>query len=89
VRRGIPFRESHEVVAKAVNLASKKGIDISELTVNELQKISDLIDEELINSLSLEASVASRDHVGGTAADTVLTAIKKAQDTISKYKSKT
>lgn len=89
VCRGLPFRESHEVVAKAVNLASKKGIDLSGLKVNELQEISDLIDDELINSLSLEASVASRGHPGGTAADTVLTAIKKAQDTISKSKSET
>jgi argininosuccinate lyase len=79
VRKGLPFREAHEVVAKAVNLASQKNCDISDLSIKELQLICPLIDEKLIGLLSLEKALESRNHIGGTGSKAVKTAISNAR----------
>ena len=83
VRQGLPFRESHEVVAKAVKSASQQGIDIVDLTMEELQAISPLISKEMIGFLSPEQALESRNHIGGTGSEAVMTAIAKARDLIA------
>lgn len=83
VRQGLPFRESHEVVAKAVKSASQQGIDIVDLTMKELQAISPLISKEMIGFLSPEQALESRNHIGGTGSEAVMTAIAKARDLIA------
>jgi argininosuccinate lyase len=79
VGKGLPFREAHEAVARAVRFAAEKGVDLTQLSVEQLRQFSKLIDTEAIGKLSLEGSVASRDHVGGTAPTQVRAAIARAR----------
>ncbi len=79
VTKGLPFREAHEVVARAVRLAAESGVDLAQLGVERLRRLSKLIDADAIGKLSLEGSVASRDHVGGTAPTQVRSAIARAR----------
>ena len=79
VRKGMAFRDAHEVVGLAVRLGIETGRDLSEISLDELQKFSALITEEVFDYLSLEGSVAARSHIGGTAPDTVQLAIKTAR----------
>jgi len=79
VGKGLPFREAHEAVARAVRFAAEKGVDLTQLSVEQLRQFSKLIDTEAIGKLSLEGSVASRDHVGGTAPTQVRAALARAR----------
>ena len=67
VGKDIPFRDAHEVVGKAVAYGVETSKDLSEMSLQELQQFSDVITEEVFNVLTLEGSVAARDHLGGTA----------------------
>ncbi|HAC34291.1 MAG TPA: argininosuccinate lyase [Gammaproteobacteria bacterium] len=66
VRRGVPFRDAHEVVGKAVRLAMERGVDLAELKLPLLQELSTAIDESVYEVLTLEGSVSARNHLGGT-----------------------
>ena len=79
VRRGAPFRDAHEVVARAVRHAESKGVDLSGLPVAELRQFSPLVGDDVHGVLTLEGSVASRDHPGGTAPAQVRAAIAAAR----------
>lgn len=79
VRKGVPFRDAHEVVGLAVRLGLESGRDLSELSLGELQQFSGLIAEDVFDYLTLEGSVAARKHVGGTAPDAVRAAIQHAR----------
>ena len=83
VKKGLPFREAHEVVARAVRRAAENGIDLAQLGVNELKKFSNLIDADVIDKLSLEGSLAARDHIGGTAPKQVRAAIARARQRLT------
>jgi argininosuccinate lyase len=67
VRRGAPFRDAHEAVARAVRHAEAKGVDLADLAVADLRQFSPLVGDDVHGVLTLEGSVASRDHPGGTA----------------------
>ena len=67
VRKGIPFRDAHEIVGKAVAYGIETSKDLSEMTLEELQQFSDQITDDVFDVLTLEGSVAARDHIGGTA----------------------
>lgn len=79
VRKGMPFRDAHEVVGNAVALGVQSKRDLADLSLQELQQFSDQIEADVFDVLTLEGSVASRDHIGGTAPARVLEAIKKAR----------
>ncbi len=79
VRRGLAFRDSHEVVGNAVGFAIEQSRDLSELTLQELKAFSDAIEQDVFEVLTLEGSVNSRNHIGGTAPDQVRAAIKAAR----------
>jgi len=79
VRKGMPFRDAHEAVARAVREAEARRCDLASLTLDELSRISPLIDADARRTLTLEGSVASRDHVGGTAPNQVRAAIDAAR----------
>ena len=83
VKKGTPFRDAHEIVAQAVRYAADKGCDLADLSLAELQKFSAQIEAEITHVLTLEGSVASRNHVGGTAPDQVRAAILKARQDIT------
>ncbi len=79
VRNGMPFRDAHEAVARAVRHAEAKGVDLSDLPLAELRGFAPTIGEDVFGVLTLEGSVASRDHVGGTAPRQVRAAIAMAR----------
>lgn len=79
VRQGLPFRDAHEAVALAVRHCEQRSCDLSDLTLHELQQFSPLIHEEALTVLTLEGSVAARQHVGGTAPAQVQAQIRAAQ----------
>lgn len=79
VKKGIPFRDAHEMVAQAVRFAENKSCDLSKLTLTELQQFTPLIEEDIFSVLTLEGSIKSRNHVGGTAPDQVRQAIAQAR----------
>lgn len=79
VKKGLPFRDAHEVVAHAVKLGVKQGCDLADMPITELQKFSALICEDIYSVLTLNGSLASRNHVGGTAPAQVKQAIQQAK----------
>jgi len=79
VRQGMPFRDAHEVVGKAVAFGIAEGRDLSELSLAELQQFSAGIQEDVFHVLSLEGSLNARNHIGGTAPEQVRQAITTAQ----------
>ncbi|MBK7136084.1 MAG: argininosuccinate lyase [Rhodocyclales bacterium] len=83
VKKGLPFRDAHEAVALAVRAAEEKGCDLAELGLDALRRFSPLIGEDALAVLSVEGSLASRAHLGGTAPEQVRAAIAKARQTLS------
>ncbi len=79
VKKGLPFRDAHEAVARAVRHAEQRGLDLAQLPLAELQGFSALIEPSVHGVLTLDGSAASRDHVGGTAPAQVRTAIGRAR----------
>jgi argininosuccinate lyase len=79
VRKGLPFRDAHEAVARAVRLASERACDLAELGVATLREFSPLVDDDVLAVLSLEGSLAARRHLGGTAPDAVRRAVAEAR----------
>jgi argininosuccinate lyase len=79
VKKGLPFREAHEVVARAVRTAEQKGCDLADLPLPELQAFSPLVSEDVYQVLTLEGSLAQRTHLGGTAPAAVRAAIERAR----------
>lgn len=71
VRKGLPFRQAHEVVGKTVRYCVENNKDIPELSLEEFRKFSELIDEDIYDYVTLEASVNARKATGGTAREAV------------------
>ena len=78
VGKGIAFRDSHEIVGKSVAYGIAENKDLSEMSLEELQQFSEQISDDVFNVLTLQGSVAARDHIGGTAPDQVRAAAKRA-----------
>jgi argininosuccinate lyase len=79
VRKGVAFRDAHEVVGSAVRYGIEQGKDLSEMALDELQEFSGSIEQDVFEVLTLEGSVAARNHTGGTAPEQVRAAIKRAR----------
>ncbi|HSC67678.1 MAG TPA: argininosuccinate lyase [Cellvibrio sp.] len=79
VRRGVPFRDAHEIVGKSVAHGVQTGKDLSEMSLGELQSFSRVIEEDVFKVLTLEGSVAARNHIGGTAPTQVRAAVERAK----------
>lgn len=77
VARGLPFRDAHEVVGSAVAHCVTAGVDLAELTLEQLQQFDARIEADVFDVLTLEGSVAQRDHVGGTAPAQVLAQVQR------------
>jgi argininosuccinate lyase len=83
VCKGVAFRDAHEVVGLSVAYGIKHQKDLSELSLAELQSFSAHITDDVFDVLTLEGSVAARDHLGGTAPNQVRKAIKKAREALN------
>jgi argininosuccinate lyase len=79
VRKGIAFRDAHEIVGRAVRHGIDEGKDLAEMTLEQLQAFSGSIESDVFDVLSLEGSMAARDHTGGTAPAQVAIAIAAAR----------
>jgi len=77
VKKGLPFREAHEITGRLVLYAINKKARLDELTLDELKSISPMFDETLYKAISVEACVNARDLPGGPAEKAVLKAIKQ------------
>ena len=80
VKKGLPFRDAHEAVARAVRFCVEKGCDLSEMRLDQMREFSTLIESDVMEILTLEGSVKARDHIGGTAPAQVKNAIAHMRD---------
>ncbi|WP_273150531.1 argininosuccinate lyase [Methylophaga thiooxydans] len=79
VRKGTPFRDAHEVVGLSVAYGLKNNKDLSEMSLEELKQFSAQIEDDVFDVLTLEGSVAARNHLGGTAPEQVRAAVQRAR----------
>src|SRR5699024_1845386 len=79
VRKGVAFRDAHEIVGKSVHHAIDQGCDLAELPLQTLQEFSSHIEDDVYEVLTLEGSVEARDHIGGTAPAQVRAAAARAR----------
>jgi argininosuccinate lyase len=84
VRKGVAFRDAHEVVGRAVRHGIENDRDLGEMELAELQQFSDAIGADVFEVLTLEGSVAARDHIGGTAPARVRTAAAEARQRLER-----
>ncbi len=84
VMRGLPFREAHLCVGRAVQAAVREGKELHELSVDELRRFSALIQSDVYHYLSLIQMIDRRQSVGGTSADQVQAAIREAESRLSR-----
>ncbi len=82
VRQGLAFRDAHEVVGRAVRYGIEQNVDLADLSLEELRRFSDVIQADVCDVLTLEGSVAARDHLGGTAPEQVRAAIRRAREAL-------
>jgi argininosuccinate lyase len=80
VRKGVPFRDAHEVVGKAVRYCIENEMDLPELSLAEWQLFSGRIEDDIFASITLEASVNARRATGGTALERVRAEIARAKE---------
>ena len=80
VRKGLPFRDCHEIVGHAVKYGVDSGKDLAEMSLEELRRFSDQIGQDVFEVLTLEGSVNARDHIGGTAPAQVRAAVQRGRE---------
>ena len=79
VKKGLPFRDAHEAVARAVRACEARSCDLADLPLDELRSFSSLIGSDVFGVLTVAGSLAARNHVGGTAPAQVRAAIARAR----------
>ena len=80
VRKEVAFRDAHEIVGKAVRFGVDNSKDLSEMTLDELKQFSEVIEDDVFDVLTLEGSVAARNHIGGTAPEQVQSAVIRMRE---------
>lgn len=85
VRKGLPFRDAHEAVGKAVALGVRQNLDLADMSLETLRGFSDLIDADVFDVLALDGCVAARDHLGGTAPAQVAGAAQEARQRVETH----
>jgi argininosuccinate lyase len=86
VRKQVPFRDAHEIVGRCVGFAIAHGKRLDELTLPELRQFSTAIEADAFALLSIDGSVAARNHAGGTAPAQVRAAIARARERLSAWR---
>jgi len=85
--KGIPFRQAHDIVGKVLREAEKQNIPWTSLPLATLKKIAPEFEADFAGSLSLDAALASKKVLGGTAPESVRAAISDLHDRITKLRS--
>jgi argininosuccinate lyase len=83
VKKGVAFRDAHEIVGKAVGFGVQSGKDLAEMSLVELRQFSEVIGEDVFGVLTLEGSVNARNHIGGTAPAQVKAACARARQRLA------
>ena len=83
VGKGVPFRDAHEIVGKAVSFCIGNQIRLDQLTLAQLQELSSVIDKDVFSVLTVEGSIHARDHIGGTSPGQVKAAIARARNKLA------
>ncbi len=89
VRKGIPFRQAHDIVGKVLREAEKQNVSWTALPLESLKKMSASFEADFVNSLSVEAALASKEVPGGTAPECVRAAITDLEARLNKKANKT
>jgi argininosuccinate lyase len=84
VRKGLPFREAHEIVGKTVRYGLAQRKELSEFSLTEFQQISPLIGRDVYAAITVEASLRARAAIGGTAPEAVRRQIEAAKELIAR-----
>jgi argininosuccinate lyase len=84
VRKGLPFREAHEMVGRTVRYALAHGKELSELTLEEFRGIAPLVDGAVYEAITVDASLRARAVVGGTAPEAVRRQIDEARKLVAR-----
>ena len=79
VRKGVPFRNAHAIVGQAVALAIEQRIALSDVGIDTFKELSPAIGPDVYDVLTLDGSVAARNHVGGTAPEAVRSTLAEAR----------
>ena len=82
VRKGIPFREAHETVGRIVMKAIERGVELEELSLDELRSMSTLIEADVFDALSLDQTLGTKSQIGGTAPERVMEALADARKSL-------
>jgi argininosuccinate lyase len=81
-RKGLPFREAHEAVGRVVLHAIERGVELQDLTLEEMRSFSMLIEDDVYEALSLEQTLATKAQTGGTAPERVREALAAARESL-------
>ena len=84
VRKGVPFRQAHHLVGEVIRLAETGGLRLSEIPLQDLQRISPVFSEDVADVFSFEQSIAMRNSIGGTAPEAVRAQINEARNILEK-----
>jgi len=84
VRKGVPFRDAHEIVGKTVRYGLGHGKELAELSLDEFRQMSPLIDEDVYEAITVEASLRARAVIGGTAPEAVRRQLEEARELIAR-----
>jgi argininosuccinate lyase len=84
VRKGVPFREAHETVGRIVKHAIERKSELNDLSLNDLKSFSTMIGEDVFDSLSLEATLATKSQTGGTAPERVAAELVAARASLAR-----
>lgn len=85
VKRGVPFRDAHEISGTCVQVCERQGIELSDLTDRQFKEISEYLEPEVRKVLTIQGSVAARDGRGGTAPDRVAEQLERAHSVVEEF----
>ena len=79
VRKGMPFRQAHETVGRVVTHAVEKACELNDLPLDEFKSFSELFEDDVFKTLSLDQTLATKSQTGGTASERVAEALATAR----------
>ena len=84
VRKGVPFRETHEISGQIVQFAIRQEKKLSEISLEDLKGFSELIEDDIYKEISVETCVNKRRLIGGPAREAVLKSIQRGKEFLNK-----
>jgi argininosuccinate lyase len=88
VHKGLPFRQAHDLIGKVLREAERQGKPWTQLSLEDVQKISPLFEQDFLAAPSVESSIATKAVPGGTAPEQVRSAIAELQNRITELNAK-